>query len=423
MPTPLDRPRLRPGLAAARDEADPFAIILFDQLRVSRQLVRVTAREFTWLQWLDGSNTLRDVQAAAMCGGGGLLVPLEPLAALVERLDAALFLDGPRFAERLTGPVREPVCVGCYPADPDELRMQLDAYFTAPGGPGVPDDSGRCREPSGTRVRLGSPDLPKSNAHLRALLAPHIDYARGGVSYAWAYKELAERCDARLFVIVGTSHYSPARFTLSRQDFRTPLGLVQTDQTYVDRLVEYYGDGLFDDPLAHVPEHSIELEVVFLQHLLGRHRPIKIVPLLVGSFADCIDSGTDPAALSDVARMVEALRKAEAECPEPVCYVISGDLAHIGPKFGDSGRLQAPFLAESRARDEAILKRAAAADPAAYFQVIAAEGDRRRICGLPPTWITLQVTKPSRGRVLHYDQYVHSRGSESVSFAAAAFYA
>src|SRR4051812_12920870 len=116
MPHPLERPRLRPGLAAARDEQDPFAIILFDQFRVSRQLLRLTAREFTWLQWLDGSNTLREVQAAAKRQNGGELLPIEPLTALIERLDTALFLHGPRFEALLTGPVREPVCLGCYPA-------------------------------------------------------------------------------------------------------------------------------------------------------------------------------------------------------------------------------------------------------------------------------------------------------------------
>ena len=45
------------------------------------RFVRVSAREFTWLQWLDGTKTLRDVQAAAMRDGGGLMVALEPLAA------------------------------------------------------------------------------------------------------------------------------------------------------------------------------------------------------------------------------------------------------------------------------------------------------------------------------------------------------
>jgi hypothetical protein len=145
--------------------------------------------------------------------------------------------------------------------------------------------------------------------------------------------------------------------------------------------------------------------------------------MLVGSFADCVESGTDPASVPDIARMVEALRRAEADSSEPVCYVISGDLAHVGPKFGDGGAVKAPFLAKSRAQDRAILDCAEAVDPAALFRVIAAEGDRRRICGLPPTWTVLQAIKPKRGRVLHYDQYVHPRGAESVSFASAAFYA
>jgi AmmeMemoRadiSam system protein B len=415
MPTPLDRPSIRPGLAAARDESDPFAVILFDQLRISRQLIRLTAREFTWLQWFDGTNTLRDVQSNAMRNGGGELLPIEPLAALVERLDAALFLEGPRFAERLSGPVREPACIGCYSADPDELQLQLDGYFAAPAGPGMPGQNGE--------IAAHNSFSPVGSSRLRALLAPHIDYGRGGISYAWGYKELAERCTANVFVIVATSHYSPARFTLTRQDFKTPLGLVPTDQLYVDRLVAHYGDGLFDDPLAHVPEHSIELEVVFLQHLFARSRPIRIVPLLVGSFGDCVESGIDPATVPDIARMVESLMRVEAECPESVCYIISGDLAHVGPKFGDRGPVKAPFLAESRAQDQAILERAMAADPSGYFRVIAAESDRRRICGLPPTWLVLQAIRPKLGKVLHYDQYVHPRGAESVSFASAAFYA
>ena len=411
MPSPLDRPRLRPGLAAVPDEGDPAGFILFDQRRVSRQPLCLTAREFTWVQWLDGTNTLRDVQLAAMRQAGGELLPIEPLLGLVERLDVARFLDGPRLEALWTDPVREPACVGCYPADPDELRRLLDGLFTAPDGPGRPR-----AERQAVNGRGGAPVL-------RALLAPHIDYARGGVSYAWAYKALAEQTDASLFVIVGTAHYSPTRYTLSRQSFKTPLGVLPTDQPFIDRLAAHYGDGLFDDPLAHVPEHSIELEVVFLQYLFERRRPVRIVPLLVGSFSDYVEAGLDPAGQPESARMAEALRRAEAAAGEPVCYVISGDLAHIGPKFGDRGALKAPALAESRERDATIIKRAEAADPAGYFRAIADEGDRRRICGLPPTWTVLQAVRPKSGRLLHYDQYAHPRGYESVSFASMAFYA
>jgi AmmeMemoRadiSam system protein B len=120
--------------------------------------------------------------------------------------------------------------------------------------------------------------------------------------------------------------------------------------------------------------------------------------------------------------MIDALRKAEQATPEPICYIISGDLAHIGPKFGDRQRVSGEMLARSRELDQAILRQMESADPSGYFRVIADEADRRRICGLPPAYTALEAIRPRRGRVLHYDQYAHPRGHESVSFASVAFY-
>src|SRR5262249_3021165 len=161
-----------------------------------------------------------------------------------ERMERALFLDSPAFRGRVDGPVRPPSCLGAYEPDPDALRRQLWRLFTSPGGPGLPRD----KQPDG---------------RLRAALLPHIDYARGGVSYAWGFKEVVERSDASLFLIIGTSHLSSHRFTLTRKAFQTPLGITPTDQDMIDRIVRSYGDGLFDDEWqAHLPEWSIELEVV-----------------------------------------------------------------------------------------------------------------------------------------------------------------
>ena len=405
-PQPAEYPKLRPGLAAAPDEKDPRYLHLWDQFRIGGPPVRVTRQEFAWLRLFTGEHSLRDVQAEAMRRAGGLLVGIDVIAELVRRLDEALFLDGPRFAAVLDHPDREPACVGCYDANPERLRRQMRGLFTGPGGPGLP------REP-GSRLA--------SEGRIRAALVPHIDYARGGVSYGWGFKEVFERTDASLFVVVGTSHYSPHRYTLTRKNFKSPLGKVQTDQAYIDRLAGHYGDGLFDDPLAHLPEHSIELEVVLLQFLYEGRKPFRIVPLVVGSFGDCVEDGDEPAGRDDVGRMVEALRRAEAETKEPICYLISGDLAHVGPKFGDPEPVAEPFLTHSHERDHAILREAERADPKGYFRVIAEESDARRICGLPPTYTLLEALKPGRGRVLHYGRHVHPRGFESVSFASVAF--
>jgi AmmeMemoRadiSam system protein B len=399
-----ERPQLRPYLAAAEDDDDPRYVYVWDRLRVSPEPQRISRVEFLWLQLFDGERTLRDVQAESMRRNEHRLLPIDQLTAFAERMERALFLDGPAFRGRVDGPVRPPSCVGAYEGEPDALRRQLRRLFTGPGGPGLPRD--------------GRPD-----GQLRAALLPHIDYARGGATYAWGFKEVAERSDAALFVIVGTSHLSAHRFTLTSKAFQTPLGTTPTDEAFLDRLAGRYGDGLFDDELlAHLPEWSIELEVVFLQYLFEGKRPVRIVPLVVGSFHDSVATSSPPSERNDVGRMIEALREATAGADEPVCTIVSGDLAHIGPKFGDAGALKESFLAHSRAQDQAILGRAEAADAAGYFEVIATEQDARRICGLPPTYTVLEALKPGRGKVLHYDQYVHPRGHESVSFASVGFY-
>jgi AmmeMemoRadiSam system protein B len=396
-------PCLRPFLAAMRDERDPNFFILWDKIGLADEPLRVRVDEFNWLQQFDGSRTLRDVQADAMREAGGELIPFDQFTSLVERMEAALYLDGPLFKKKLEEPIRQPSCIGCYEGEPDALRTQLRSLFTAKCGPGLP----RERKPDGA---------------LRAALIPHIDYARGGKTFAWGFREVVERTDASLFVIIGTSHHSGHRYTLTRKNFQTPLGVATTDQRYIDQLAKHYGDELFDDEIAHLPEHSIELEVVFLQYLYESRRPIRIVPLLVGPFQDCVETGEEPSGREDVGRMIAALRQVEAETTEPICYIISGDLAHIGPKFGDPAPVDNRFLLHSRIKDEEILKTAEAADPAGYFQVIAGECDRRRICGFPPTFTLLEAIRPSFGKRLHYDQFVHSRGYESVSFASMAFY-
>jgi MEMO1 family protein len=398
------KPQLRPHLAASPEDAGRRRYIVHDLLRLNGASLRLSAREVQWLQLFDGERTLREIQTEAIRQVGGQLVPLEVITELTSALDEALFLEGPRYRAHIDDPVRRPSCIGAYEGEPAALRRQIERLFTGPGGPGLPGKT-------------------QAGGELRALLAPHIDYARGGRTYAWGYKELAERSSASLFVVIGTSHYSRHRFTLTRKNFKTPLGVAATDQAYIDGLVKHYGDGLFDDELmAHMPEHSIELEIVFLQYLFEGKRPFRIVPLVVGSFHDVVADGSPPVDQEDIGRMVEALRAMEREMKEEICYLISGDLAHIGPKFGDHCPAAGPWLDESRASDQAILRQAESADPAGYFRVIAAENDCRRICGLPPTYTVLEAIKPGFGKVLDYDQYVHPRGHESVSFASVAFY-
>jgi AmmeMemoRadiSam system protein B len=399
----LDTPRLREAGLKVMAGQQPNTVDVHDVFRLCPG-VTVARPIFELMRLFDGERTLARLQQESAVLFGQML-PLDILGNVVAQLDQAYLLESPRLHARLTVPDRPPACIGCYDADPDKARAQLRRLFTAKGGPGLPGEPG-CRV--------------AADGEVRAVLLPHMDYARGGVTFGWGFKELVERTDASLFVVVATAHYSGRRFTLTRQNFTSPLGRVETDQAHIDRIVKHYGDGLFDDLYAHAGEHSIELEVVGMQYAFGP-RPFRIVPLLCGSFFDCVGTRTRPAEKDDVARMIAALARAEAEAGEKVCYVISGDLAHIGPKFDDPDLVDEATLRHCKEQDELLLDRATAADADGYFEIIAAEEDARRICGLPPTYVTLGATKPSEGKLLHYNRFVHPEGFESVSFASMAF--
>src|SRR5947209_2135655 len=106
MPLP-QRPQLHPFLAVAPDNGDPRFVILWDRLNTGIGPQRVTLLEFHCLQLFDGRRTLREIQAEMMRAAEGRLLPLDLFTALVQKLDDARFLDGPRFREALAEPVRE----------------------------------------------------------------------------------------------------------------------------------------------------------------------------------------------------------------------------------------------------------------------------------------------------------------------------
>jgi AmmeMemoRadiSam system protein B len=292
-----------------------------------------------------------------------------------------------------------------YEASAPALRSQIDRYFEHAEGSGP--YGGRKTRPAG---------------RLRGVISPHIDFCRGGPVYTWAYRELVELSEADVFVLLGVAHqYCGNRFALTRRDFDTPLGLVRTDRDYVDRVARLAGDHLFDDEPAHNPEHSIEFQAVFLQHVLGSRRDFRIVPILVGSFTDLLRRKVDPIADDEVRRFVQALRAAEAQSGRKVAYVGGIDLCHVGPDFGDPEPVSSETLDRVRSFDSTMLGRAAAVDPVGWFGAAADVGDRWRVCGLAATYVLLHAIGPARGRLLKYAQAVDDRRSCCVTFASLAF--
>jgi AmmeMemoRadiSam system protein B len=408
----LDQPQLRP-LRGYRVEHEGRAFVAFDDsLHVAdpSALVPMEIAQYVLVHF-DGRRTLPEIQAQVLRATGQLL-PTDNLVTLVAQLDAAMILDGPTFAAFHDGyrqeRVRPAALAGrSYAGTERALKAQLARFFAHDDGAGLPDGQLRA-----------DPAHPR----LRGVLSPHIDFTRGGPVYTWSYRELIERSDADVFVILGVAHsLCRQRFSLTCKDFETPLGLARTDRSYVDKVAALAGEHFFDDELAHRPEHSIEFQVVFLQYLLEGRRDFSIVPILAGSFHDLMERGIDPIDDPEVRRFVEALRAAETASGKKVVYIGGIDLGHVGPEFGDPDQLDATTLDQLRAFDSAMLDHAAAGDAASWFAKASLVGNRWRICGLAATYTMLHAMGPARGRLLRYDQAVNPERTCCVSFASLAF--
>jgi AmmeMemoRadiSam system protein B len=255
-------------------------------------------------------------------------------------------------------------------------------------------------------------------------LSPHIDFRRGGLVYTWSYKELVENTQADTFVVLGVAHqHCRRRFALTAKDFETPLGLVPTNRSYLDKIVSVAGRDYFDDELAHRTEHSIEFQVVFLQYLLGGRREFSIVPILVGSFHDLMVRGVDPIDDPEVSRFIHALRVAESSLGKRVAYIGGIDLCHVGPEFGDPNPVDSGLQEQVQSFDDVMLGHAAACDPQGWFRTAAEIGNRYRVCGIAATYTMLHAIGPATGRLLKYQQALDERKTCCVSFASMVFHA
>jgi AmmeMemoRadiSam system protein B len=408
-------PRLRALEAFPVQHEGQQCIALRDPAGFTDQIAVLPPLLLDLLSLFDGEHSIAQIQDV-MRRRHGEAPSADQIAAVVERFDRAGFLDSERFAARRLAledefrrsPVRPASHAGgAYAGEPAELTAQIDAFFTGPDGPDHPETT-----PAAPRVSRSS--------RLSALIAPHIDFHRGGSTYGWAYKEILDRSDADLYVILGTCHAGMADpFAVTLKPYDTPLGPVPVDREFYEALAGRAGQDLLASEPAHRREHSIEFQTVMLQRLLGRRRPFTILPVLASYLHEAIWRRGRPEADARVPRFVAALRDTIASSSRRVCLIAGVDLAHVGPRFGDAAPNTADSLAAVEAADRRMLESVVAADAGGFFASVAADGDARRICGLSPIYTLLRLQPGSPGRLLRYTQWPDPEGA--VTFCAVSY--
>jgi len=408
----MENPKIRAVEAFPVDQDGQTYICLRDPSGIAPTPILIGMGAYFLVTLFDGTNSKLDLQAAFTRRFGDLL-PSEHLDALISALDQGFFLDSPASAVRiaevreeyLRNPQRPAALASlCYENEPVKLRREIEAFFSAPGGPGqIPQ--------------------PNSNgAALSGLIAPHIDPRRGGPAYAHAYGELLTRERPDLVIILGTSHYGrgPQLFTATHKDYMTPLGAVTTDREFLDRLAARYSDGdLFAEELLHRNEHSIEFQALFLAWALGT-AGYTVVPILVGSFHEMVTSGETPALDARVGGFIEALRAELAAENRRVLIVAGVDFAHVGKKFGDSFSADQKIAEWVKTEDLALIENIKRGDPAGFFADIVKDQDQRKICGLSPMYTQLELLRDHRARLLMHDIAMEPQTESAVSFASLA---
>lgn len=406
----MEYPKLRSTIEIFPAEvSDQRVLCLRDTLNFTDKVVFLPMEAYYILRLFDGRHSFLDIQAEFMRALGTLLYK-EEIQELAKQLDENLFLDSELFqahrdkvlTEFRASPLRRAALAGkSYPAEADKLTSELDRYFAPPEGPG-------------DGIVSGSGDI------LKGAVMPHIDYPRGGHTYAWPYREVMSRLPADVYVILGTAHVATsAPYVLTAKDFETPLGTLKADREMIQALSEKCGPDVFSDELAHLGEHSVELQAVYLKHALGDKRDATIVPVLCGSFHQYVAEGASPEKDPRVEKFISALRDCTASSPRRVCVIASADLSHMGPRFGDQEAITSVHLKLMESQDMEMLRSVEAGDAEGLFHHIARDKDRRRVCGFPAIYTMLKVINPSRGKFLKYSQWPDENAT--VTFAGMVF--
>jgi AmmeMemoRadiSam system protein B len=238
-----------------------------------------------------------------------------------------------------------------YPADPTELRRSIEHY-------------------------LSQAQVQPLRGELVALIVPHAGHRYSGPTAAYAYKILQGQTFSRV-IVLGPSHqfgFSGASVGL-QNGFQTPLGVMNVDQSFGRKLLT--PDSLIRWlPDAHAYEHSIEIQLPFLQTVLKQTR---LVPIVMGD-----DAWTTCSRLAQ--KLIENIKG-----PEKTLLIASSDLSHFYP------------AAQAKKLDQEFIRQVRDLSPENLYAALQAE--KTEACGRAPVLTVMLAAKAlgaNQALILHY---------------------
>ena len=202
-------------------------------------------------------------------------------------------------------------------------------------------------------------------------VSPHAGYVFSGPVAAHLYKKLWAQDPPKTVVIMGPNHTGyGAGIAVTSESFQTPLGIVETDGDMIGELVD---DLIVNDQEAHTYEHSLEVQIPFMQYI--GWNPL-IVPICIG----VQDFGT-------LVSVGEKLRETISG-RDDVLLIASSDMSHYVP------------ATVAKNLDMKAIECILAMDPRRLYETILTRNIT--MCGFAPTIVMMEALKGSRAKLLKY---------------------
>jgi AmmeMemoRadiSam system protein B len=377
-------------------------LVVRDVLGLIKNPVVLQGQILVFIGLIDGKRTPRDIQLELIRQQNGVFMSVEDVHSLLSELDSLFLLDSDHYRDKKNKifndyfqlKVRPAVLAGqAYPDSIEALRKYLDSF-----SPEMPGEA-----------------VDKSSKKVTALIAPHIDLRVGKKVYAQAYAAVKEAFP-KTVVLLGTGHsLYQSYFSLTEKDFETPLGLVKTDKAFVRKLKEVGKKAVVPHDIDHRNEHSIEFQLIFLQHLFGSD--FTLIPVLCGSLDNALSVFSCASEIPGVNGILCELRKFVEERGSETLVVAGVDFSHIGPKFGHSFQASS-LIREAKDFDTRLIEAICRGDASGLWAEARRVNNRYNVCGFSSIACLLEILPKSVGHCLAYDFWEEEETQSAVSYAA-----
>lgn len=244
------------------------------------------------------------------------------------------------------------------------------------------------------------------NGKIFGIISPHAGYFYSGRCASHGFNEIAKSDVSDIYFFIGPNHYSN-NSAFSCVDWKTPLGVLSCDKTFVKEISTLTNISI--DEEVHSQEHSIEVELPFLQFVNNNSiNNFKIV---------CLSVSHD----ININLVSEKIREYLKKSKKTVTFIISSDFTHYGTRFG-----YAPFSINIKQNlkklDNSAIDLILKKDVNGFNNYIETTG--ATICGYLPILLFLNILdKKAEGKLLcYYDSSKISKDdNNSVSYASIVF--